>query len=386
LKAHKIRIFPTPEQETYLLKACGTSRFAYNWALGKWKEQYDNGLKPNEGGLRKLLNATKREEFPWMMEVTKCSPEQAIKDLGSAFSRFFKKQGGYPKFKKKGQRDSFYISNDQCKIIGKELFVPKLKLPIKCSEELRFTGKIMSYVISRDADRWYVSVTVETDHKLERKESRGTVGIDLGIKTLATLSDGVTFETKKFYHNAEKKLKRLSKVLSRKQKGSANRAKAKLKLARQHRKVRLARKDYLHQITTFIVTRYDKVIIEDLHVKGMVKNHKLAKAISNMGFGTFRIMLETKAKDCGCEVIVADRFYPSSKLCSKCGNKKTDLKLSDRVYKCECCGLEMDRDLNASINLGKLGTRRPDELVDPTEDLSDKAVGVEAGTLLTDVN
>lgn len=380
MKAHKIRIFPNKEQEAYLIKACGTSRFAYNWALSKWKEQYEAGLKPNVNQLNKELNSVKKERFPWMLEVTKCAPQRAIKDLGTAFDRFFKKQNGYPKFKKKGQKDSFYISNDQCEIIGKELFVPKLKMPINCSEELRFTGKKMSYVISRDVDRWYVSITVETDHKLQRKESRGTVGIDLGIKTLATLSDGVIFETKKFYHKAEKKLKKLQRRLSKKQKGSANRAKAKLKLAKQHRKIRFARKDYLHQITTFVVTHYNKVVIEDLNVKGMVKNHKLAKAISNMGFGTFRSMLETKAKDCDCEVIVADRFFASSKLCSKCGNKKVDLKLSDRIYKCECCGLEIDRDLNASINLRELGSRRPDEPVDSTEDLSNKAVGNEAGT------
>jgi putative transposase len=380
MKAHKIRIFPTKEQEIYLMKACGTSRFAYNWALSKWKEQYEAGLKPNKGSLNKILNSTKREEFPWMMEVTKCVPQRAIKDLGSAFDRFFEKKGGYPKFKKKGQKDSFYFDNTTGKIIGKELFVPKLKLPIKCSEERRFTGKIMSYTISRDVDRWYVSITVETDYKLERKENRGIVGIDLGIKTLATLSDGVVFETKKFYHKAEKKLKKLQRRLSKKQKGSANRAKAKLKLARQHRRIRLARKDYLHQITTFVVTHYNKVVIEDLNVKGMVKNHKLAKAISNMGFGTFRSMLESKAKDTSCEIIVADRFFASSKLCSKCGNKKVDLKLSDRIYCCSKCGLEIDRDLNASINLRKLGTRRPDEPVDSTEDLSNKAVGNEAGT------
>jgi len=379
MKAHKIRIFPTKEQELYLSKACGTSRFAYNWALAQWKKKYETKEQVNEGLLRKELNSIKREEFPWMLEVTKCSPEQAVRDLGSAFQKFFKKQAGFPKFKKKGTKDSFYFSNDQGKIIGKELYVPKLKQLIRCSEELRFEGKIMSYTISRDVDRWYVSITVETNHKLKRKENAGCVGIDLGIKTLATLSDGTIFIAKKFYHNAEKKLKRLSRQLSRKQKGSANRAKTKLKLARQHRKVRLARKDYLHQITTRITTKYNKVVIEDLNVAGMVKNHKLAKAIQNMGFYMFRSMLENKAKQTGCEIVVADRFFPSSKKCSNCGNIKQDLTLKMRVYSCEHCGLEIDRDLNASKNLEDLGTCCSLKPVDSVLDL--RAVESEAGIL-----
>jgi len=379
MKAHKIRIFPTKEQEIYLTKACGTSRFAYNWALAQWKKKYEAKEKVNEGLLQKELNSIKREEFPWMLEITKCSPQRAVKDLGSAFQKFFKKQAGFPKFKKKGTKDSFYFCNSTGKIIGKELYVPKLKQPIRCSESLRFEGKIMSYTISKDVDRWYVSVTVETNHKLERKESAGCVGIDLGIKTLATLSDGTVFVAKKFYHNAEKKLKRLSRQLSRKQKSSANRAKTKLKLARQHRKVRLARKDYLHQITTKITTKYNKVVIENLNVSGMVKNRKLAKAIQNMGFYMFRSMLEGKAKQTGCEVIVADRFFPSSKKCSNCGNIKQDLTLKMRVYSCDKCGLEIDRDLNASKNLEELGTCCSPKPVDSVLDL--RAVESEAGIL-----
>jgi putative transposase len=376
MKAHKIRIFPDKDQETYLLKACGTARFAYNWALAKWKELYEAGAKVNEGLLRKELNSIKREDFPWMLEVTKCAPEQAVKNLGSAFANFFRKckkgEKAYPQFKKKGQRDSFYFTNDKGKIIGKELFVPKLKQSIRCSEELRFSGKIMSYTISRDVDRWYVSIVVETGHKLGRKENKGCVGIDLGIKTLATLSDGTVFTTKKFYHNAEKKLKRLQRQLSRKVKGSANRAKTKLKLARQHRKVRLTRKDYLHQITTKIAVTYNKVVIEDLNVSGMVKNHKLAKAIQNMGFYMFRSFLESKAKQTNCEVVIADRWFPSSKRCSCCGNIKKDLNLKMRVYVCDVCGLEIDRDLNASKNLEELGTCCAWQPVDSVSDSSEQ--------------
>ena len=356
MKAHKIRIFPNEEQEQYLLKACGVSRFAYNWALAKWNNLYKDGIKVNESLLRKEFNNIKREQFPWALEVTKCAPEQAIKNLGKAFSQFFKNKKGFPKFKKKGLSDSFYFSNDKGKIKGRELYVPKLKNPIRCSEQLRFEGKIMSYTVSKDVDRWYVSVTVETNHKLVRKSNKGSVGIDLGVKTLATLSDGTTFKTKNFYKNAEKKLSRLQRGLSRKEKGSANRTKAKFKLALQHRKVRLARKDYLNQITSHIACNYSRVVIEDLDVNKMVKNRRLSKAISNMGFGMFRTLLENKCKQTNCEIIIADRYFASSQICSCCGHIKKDLTLNMREYHCGDCGLKIDRDYNAAKNLEKWGT------------------------------
>lgn len=381
LRAHKIRMFPTESQVEVLKKACGVARFAYNWALTEWERLYALGEKTGQGILRKRLNACKREEFPWMMESTKCAPEQAIKNLGKAFSAFFenvklkrkvgkKNPYGYPQKHKKGKcKESFYIANDKAKICGKEIFLPHCKEAFKLSEELRFSGKIMSYTISLDVDRWYVSVSVDTDEVLTRTANRGCIGIDLGIKTLATFSDEITFKAKKFYGNAEKKLKRLTRQLSRQTKGGKNRAKTKLKFARQHRKIRLARKDYLHKITTFATTKYNEIVLEDLNVKGMLKNHRLAKAINNMGFGMFRCMIENKAKQTSCVVTIADRYFPSSKTCCYCGAIKEDLTLKDRKYHCTKCHIAIDRDLNAAKNLEKLGVCCTSTLVDLTSDL-----------------
>ena len=355
MKAHKIRLFPTQEQEVLLRKSCGVARFSYNWALAEWNQMYASKEKVNEAILRKKLNSIKEEAFPWMSEVTKCAPEQAIKNLGTAFSKFFKKKAKYPVFKKKGVNDRFYISNDTFYVKEKNIKLPKIG-KVKMAEELRFSGKIMSGVVSLDVDRWYIAISMEIDESIERKEDLGIIGVDLGIKTLATLSDGVVFENPKFYSKALKRIKKLSRRLAKKKKGSKNREKAKVLLAKNHRKVRLARKTNLHKLTTYLCNSYSTIVLEDLNVAGMVRNHKLAGSLQDSSFGMLRRFIEYKAPRTRANVVFADRFYPSSKLCSGCGNIKHDLKLSDRIYRCERCGLVIDRDLNASINLKKLGT------------------------------
>ena len=372
IRAHKIRIFPNKEQETGLKKACGCSRFAYNWALSEWKAQYDAGLNPSEAKLRVQLNAIKREKFPWMLESTKCAPQQAIRNLGTAFGGFFKalkqgKKAGYPKLKKKGQRDSFYIDNVNQQVTGRLLSVPRIAGTIRMAEAVRFDGKILSYTVSRDVDRWYVSVTMETE-VAELPKTGKTVGVDLGIKTLATMSDGTTIENPRILKKALNKLARKQRELSRKQKGSKNREKAKTKVAKIHRTVRLTRLDVLHQLTTSLVRKYDTIVIEDLNVKGMLKNHKLARSISDCGFGMFRTMLESKCKMYGKTLVIADRFFPSSKTCSSCGHKKEELKLSERTFVCEKCNFEMDRDLNAAINLERWPTCCRQQSVDSALD------------------
>ena len=358
IRAHKIRIFPNEEQETGLRKACGCARKAWNWALSKWEETYKAGGKPYAYGLKKELNAIKEEQFPWMYESTKCAPDQAVVNLGKAYQNFFKgikakRKVGKPKFRsKKSAKDSFYLCNTNKRVKSGKLFVPNISGGIVMSEEVRFQGKIMSYTVSRDVDRWYVSVLVDTEVE-ELPKTGKTVGVDLGIKTLATLSDGTTIENPHLLKKQMRKLARKQRELSRKQKGSKNREKARIKVAKIHRTVRLARLDVLHQATTKLVRSYDTIVIEDLNVKGMVKNHKLARAISDCGFGMFRTMLENKCKMYGKTLVIADRFFPSSKTCSKCGHKKEELKLSERMFVCEKCGFEIDRDLNAAINLEK---------------------------------
>jgi len=359
--AHKIALDPTEDQAVYFARACGTARFSWNWALAEWQRQYKEGGKPSEASLRKQLNALKREEFPWMLEVTKAAPQQAIKNLGRAFSNFFKdlkkpkkqRRFGYPQFKKKGEHDSFRAEN------GPETFAfdgKRIKLPVvgwvKMREALRFSGKILSATVSRVADRWFVSVTVEVAHQVPVRENQAAVGgVDLGIKALATMSDGSTVEGPKALRSNLKKLKRLSRSLSRKVKGSANRGKAKAKLARLHARISNIRKDGLHKLTTELVNKFSVIGIEDLNVKGMMGNRKLARAIADMSFYEFKRQLTYKADMAGTRIVVTDRWYPSSKTCSDCGHVVPTLPLSVRDWVCPACGSVHDRDRNAAINL-----------------------------------
>jgi putative transposase len=355
--AHKITLNPNNKQATYFAKASGVARFAYNWALGQWKLQYDaskldaNLPKPSQFSLRKQLNAIKAVEFPWMSDVTKCSPQMAIIQLGDAFSRFFKGQNAYPTFKKKGIHDSFTLSNDQFRIEGSRLRIPNLGW-VRMRESLRFTGKILSATVSRRADKWFVSITVDTEDKPKRAaENQGSIGVDLGVTTLATLSTGEKVANCKALDSSLEKLKRLSRQLSRKVKGSGNYRKAKLKLAKLHGKIADLRADTLHKLTSDLTSRFDTIAIEDLNVKGMVKNRCLARAISDVGFGEFRRQLVYKSVMRGNELVVINRWFPSSKTCSCCGHKLDSLPLSVREWTCPVCFSVHDRDINAAKNL-----------------------------------
>ena len=355
--AHKIALDPNNVQATYFAKAAGTARFAYNWALAEWQRQYeawkqDNSLpKPSQAALRRQLNAIKREQFPWMLEVTKNAPQMAIIQLGEAFKNFFAGRAKYPKFRKKGVHDRFTLTNDQFSIDGCRIRIPNLGW-VRMRESLRFNGKIMSATISRVADRWFVSITVDTeDPPKSRAENQGTVGVDLGVAALATLSTGETITGPKPHKALLTRLQRLSRSLSRKQKGSANRKKAKAKLARLHARIANIRQDALHKLTTDLTRRFHTIGIEDLNVRGMVRNRHLARSIADMGFFEFRRQLEYKAAMRGGQVVIADRWFPSSKICSCCGHKQEELPLSVRRWSCSICGVEHDRDLNAAINL-----------------------------------
>lgn len=357
--AHKIALDPNNAQATYFARACGVARFAYNWALAEWKRQYeawkaDNSLpKPSQAALRRHLNAIKREQFPWMLEVTKNAPQMAIIQLGDAFKNFFAGRAKYPQFRKKGVHDRFTLTNDQFSIDGCRIRIPNLGW-VRMRESLRFAGKIMSATVSRVADRWFVSIAVDTldDSHLPKAESQGAVGVDLGVSALATLSTGEPPIPGPKPHKALLgRLRRLSRSLSRKQKGSANRKKAKGKLAKLHARIANIRSDALHQFTTNLTRRFHTIGIEDLNVRGMVKNRHLARSIADMGFFEFRRQLEYKAAMRGGQVVVADRFYASSKTCSACGHRLEALPLAVREWTCPECGVAHDRDLNAAINL-----------------------------------
>lgn len=357
VKVHKIKLYPTKSQETLLFKSCGVSRFGYNWGLNRWKELYEAGEKPSLNGLIKELTSIKREKFPWMMEVSKTCPQYAIHNLDKAFSRFFKKKAQYPRFKKKGGKDSFVAIESAAQFInyGNKIHIPRVG-KIKSSEALRFEGKVNNVVVKRTADMWFAYINIEVlDSTPALKQTMGDnqaiVGVDFGIKSMMVLSDGTVYKNPKALRRNLKRLKQRQRRLSKKQKGSKNKRKQQMKVARTYYCISCIRSNAIHQATTEIVRKYDKIVIEDLNPSGMVKNRSLAQAVSDVSFGKIRRQLVYKSQWSGKELVVADRWFASSKLCSCCGHKKTELKLSERIYKCENCGLEIDRDLNAAKNL-----------------------------------
>ncbi|MBK1696240.1 RNA-guided endonuclease InsQ/TnpB family protein [Rhodovibrio salinarum] len=349
---HKIALDPTNKQHTLLARSAGTARFAYNWVLDEWKRQYRNGEKPTEAALRRQLNAVKGTDYPWMFEVSKSVPQQAVKDLGEAFKRFFQGKNAYPRFKKKFVDDSFRADNGPgtFDVQGKRIRLPRIGW-IKTREPLRFSGRLKRVVVSRTADRWYASVLVEMDTETPDRENQAIGGVDLGVKALATLPDGTTFESPKALERNLKKLRRLSKAHSRKKNGSKNKRKSAAKLARLHRRIANIRADALHKLTSELVGRYDVIGIEDLNVSGMSQNKRLARHIADVGLHEFRRQLEYKAELYGTRIVVADRFYASSKTCSACGSKNEMLRLGDRAWTCCSCGTSHERDANAAANL-----------------------------------
>jgi putative transposase len=355
--AHRIRLDPNEVQRTHLARAAGTARFAYNWALAEWQRQYDAckadpALKrPNELALLRQLTGIKRAQFPWMLEVTKCAPQMAILQLGRAFGNFFAGRARYPRFRRKGIDDRFTISNEQFRIEDRRMRISRLGW-VRMRESLRFSGRILSASVSRTADHWYASITVDCpDPPLPPAENQGVVGVDLGITALATLSTGEKIGGPKALLRLLGSVRRLSRALSRKVKGSNNRAKAKLRLARLYERIVNIRRDGLHRLTTSLTRRFHTIGIENLNVKGMLKNHRLARAIADMGFYELRRQLEYKATLRGCRVVKADRWYPSSKTCSGCGHVVEVLALRQRNWTCPGCGASHDRDVNAAVNL-----------------------------------
>jgi len=292
--SHKICLDPSYKREQHFKQACGIARFTWNWALEEWKRQYEAGTNPNAFKLKKQLNAIKPTEFPWMYKVTKYASQQPFIHLQTAGMRFFQGTSHYPQFKKKGIHDSFYIGNDQIKIEGKQIKLPKLGW-IRMRESLRFPGKIISATCV--ANKWFISLNVELDQAAKSCDSQASVGIDdIGVNTLATLSNGNTFEAPKPLKKFLKKLKRMQRSLSRRVKGSHNRQKLRQKIASAHAKITNIRQDSLHKLTSYLTNSFGGIVIEDLNVKGMLKNQKLYRAIADLGFYEFRRQLEYKSQ------------------------------------------------------------------------------------------
>jgi putative transposase len=347
--AHKIALDPNNKQATYFAKACGVARLTYNFGLAEWNEQYAAGGKPSSFSLDRYFNSVKDVKFPFVREVTKCAPKIALMNLGTAFKNFFAKRAKYPQFKKKGVHDAFELDNDSFRIDGQKINVPRLGW-VRMREALRFVGKIMSATISRTAGRWFVSIAVEMPDKSVAKHEGPAVGIDFGCTNFATLSTGEQIAGPKPHKVMLNRLRRLSKSLSRKVKGSNNRNKAKHKLAKLHARIANIRKDFLHKFTTDICRRFSLIGIEDLNVSGMTKNHSLARSILDQAPSEMRRQLTYKAPMHGSVLSVANRWFPSTKLCNICGNERDSLSLSVRTWICTC-GAVHDRDDNASQNL-----------------------------------
>lgn len=355
IKAHKIRLNPTSEQAVYFAKAAGTSRFAWNWALAEWNRQYNAGLKPTALKLKKQFNAIRREQFPWTWDVTKNASDQPFLDLGKAFTAFFEGRACYPKFKsKKRSKPSFYLANDQFELGDHRIWVPKLGW-VNMAENLRLHGKVTGARITKTADWWFVSLQVEIPDTVPVKKS-AAVGIDVGLLRLATLSTGEGIENQAFLKTALSKLRRANKRLHRRKLGSKNREKARRQLARLHYRITCLRDDVLHKLTTRLANCYGIIGIEDLHLKGLLKNRKLARSFSDAALGKLLSLLTSKVKQRGGQVQKVDRFFPSSKTCHCCGWKWEEMTLEDRVFLCQnphCAyhQFPQDRDHNAGQNI-----------------------------------
>lgn len=381
--AHKIRLRPTVKQAAAFVCACGVARFSFNWALARWQALYAAGQKPTAWGLKREWNTLKGEQYPWVYESPRDANTQAFADLDRAFGNFFAGRGKYPRFKKKGAHDAFYVANDKFRLEGKRVRLPVIGW-VRLREALRFKGKVLSARVVREADQWHLAVQVELAEDLPPSQGQGTVGVDLGLTHLATLSTGEQIAHPKALASNLKRLQRLSRQLSRKQKGSQNRQKAKVKLARLHLRIGNIRRDVLHKLTTRLVHENQVVCAEHLHVKGMVRNRRLSRAINDSGWGALRQMLVYKGELYGVEIVLADRFYPSSKTCSECGSVKAQLSLGERTYACAECGVVIDRDENAARNLCTLGWRETyacGESGAGRQGIGDETALAEAGTI-----
>lgn len=363
--AKKIRLYPTEDQEQKLWQSVGTARFIYNWTLNRQEESYKNGGKfIKDSDLRKEITRLKKDKLSWLNEVSNNVAKQSVKDCCNAYKNFFKGLVDKPKFKsRKKSKPSFYNDTSKLKAKEKSVLIEKIGW-VKTKEQLPMDVKYTNPRISYDNKYWYLSVGIEEEIPVVQLTGE-SLGIDVGIKDLAVCSNGMTFKN----INKSKEVTRLKKSLKRKQRQCSrkyeknkkgkeyvktnNIAKLENQIKLIHRRLSNIRLNYIHQVTRMIVkTKPSRIVMEDLNIKGMMKNKHLSKAIAEQCLYDFKLKMKYKCEFCGIDFVEADRYYPSSKLCSCCGSIKKDLKLKDRIYKCSC-GLNINRDYNASINLSR---------------------------------
>jgi putative transposase len=404
LRAFKTELYLNNVQKSACARHANAARFAYNWGLARKIEAYQKGEKvPTAIDLHRELNVLKKGELGWMYKVSKCAPQEALRNLDQAYANFFRRvkqkkagkeiKAGFPKFKSKKHGLGSFRLTGAIHVFENAIQLPRLgRLRLKERGYLPVEGvHILSAAVSESAERWFVSIQVEIENPDPLPLEKPVVGVDLGILRLATVSDGTGMDNPHALKSDLCKIKRLQRVVSRRQKGSANRKKAVRQLARAYQRVANVRKNALHQITSRLATlapaasageTKSVVVLEDLNVSGMLKNHHLAQAIADVGFYEFRRQMEYKGRWYGSHIILSPRFYPSTKRCSCCGNIKAELELGKRMYTCDVCGLTIDRDLNAALNLEQWITGSSPERYACGENVRPgyQAVLVEAGT------
>jgi putative transposase len=359
LKSFKYKIKPNNDQIVLLNKHFGSIRFIYNYFLNERKNEYENNKNTLNyyDNAKSLTDLKAKDDFNWLKEINSQSLQYALKSLDGAYQNFFKYKKGFPKFKSKKSKNSFSVPQS-VSIKDNTLIIPKFRDGIKLIKHRDFKGTIKSCTISKTpTNEYFVSILVDTSNDFKFEKTNKTIGIDLGLKDFLITSEGYKYKNNRYAKTYAKKLKIQQQHLSRKEKGSKKYEEQRLKVARLHKKITNSRVDNLHKISTDLIKKYDTIILEDLNIKGMVKNHKLSKHISDASWGTFISFLEYKAKWHDKEILKVDRFFPSSKTCNCCGYINQNLKLDMREWICPSCNTNLDRDINASKNILKEGLK-----------------------------
>jgi len=362
LKAYKYRIYPTKIQKTLIEKHFGSTRFLYNFFLDYRQKEYAKGNKKvgymiTQAELTKLK---KLDEYKWLNECGSQALQMALRNLDSAFTRFFKKQGSYPKYKSKKHTHQSFTAPQNIKVANNRVYLPKFTkdgLKVKLHRQIPDNATLKQATISRQNNQYFISILIDDTIAIPKPtKAKNAVGLDMGISDLIITSDGKKYENKKYFIKSQKRLKKLQRRLSKKQKGSNNRQKAKLKVQKLHTKVTNQRTDYLHKISNEITNQYDIICLETLNVKGMIRNKHLSKSIADVAWSEFIRQLEYKASWRGKTVIKIDKWFPSSQICSYCGANTGKKPLNIRKFDCPQCGKkDIDRDINASINIRNYG-------------------------------
>ncbi len=375
-QALRFALQPNCRQRRSLARHAGASRFAYNWGLERERAALEARRAgdstvplPSAMSQHREWNSWKKgpDGVPWWPEVSKCVPQEAFRDLERGMRAFWESRAGkrpgpqvhFPRFKKKGRsRDSFRLTG-AIHLHRRAVTLPRVGTVHLSEDATRWVARIeggsvrvTAATLSREADRWFVALAVEAEREIPTSNlASDTIGVDLGVLALATLSNGTIVPGPKALRQGLRRLRRLSRAHSRKRRGSRNRARAARRLARHQARIAAIRRDHLHKLTTQLAKTHGWIVVEDLNVRGLLGNRRLARSLADSGFGEFRRQLAYKSQWYGSHLVVADRWFPSSKTCSRCATVKLELQLSERRYHCSNCGLDMDRDLNAAINL-----------------------------------